>query len=341
MDKLRWGIIGTAEIARNALIPAIKASRNAIVLGVASRDADRARAYADANGIERSYGSYEDLLADPDIDAVYNPLPNDGHAPWSIAAARAKKPTLCEKPIALNAAEAEQMIAAFAEENVLLAEAFMYRYHPQHAIVKQMVADGKIGRLKLINASFTYALPETNTTNVRLNATMGGGGLLDVGCYCVNLCRMMAGEPEAVTGQVVIGAASGTDEGFVGTLSFPGGVLAAFDCGMRGTWRQHYTLVGDAGSITVKTAFRPRENEPTVIEYRRESGEFWQTIDQPEIIHSPAVNQYQLMVEDFSDAVREGRTVTYDPRHSLQNMRVLDALLASAQTGQRVTVAAG
>lgn len=334
--KVRWGIIGTAGIARNAFIPAAKAAHNAVVLGVASRDAARARQYADENGIERSYGSYEDLLADPDIDAIYNPLPNDGHAPWSMAAARAGKATLCEKPIALNAAEAQTMIETFRAADVLLAEAFMYRYHPQHAIVKQMLADGKIGRLTAINAGFTYALPPTDTTNVRLDPTMGGGGLLDIGCYCVNLCRMMAGEPTSVTGQVFIGPQSGTDEAFAGTLAFPNGVVAVFDCGMRGSWRQTYSLVGTEGILTVKAAFRPRENEPTVIEYRRETGEFWQTIDQPEIIHSPAVNQYQLMVEDFSDAVLTGRKMTYDPLHSLGNMRVLDALIQSAHEGRRI-----
>lgn len=334
--KVRWGIIGTAAIAQNAFIPATRAARNAVVLGVASRDAARARRYADENGIERSYGSYEALLADPDIDAVYNPLPNDGHAPWSIAAARAGKPTLCEKPLALNAAEAQTMIDAFREADVLLAEAFMYRYHPQHAIVKQMLDDGKIGRLTAISAGFTYSLPPTDTTNVRLKPEMGGGGLLDVGCYCVNLCRMMAGEPTSVTGQVFIGPETGTDEAFVGTLAFPNGVLAAFDCGMRGSWRQTYSLIGTDGIITVKSAFRPRENEPTVIEYRRETGEFWQTIDNPEIIHSPAVNQYQLMIEDFSDAVLTGRKVTYDPLHSLGNMRILDALIQSAREGRRI-----
>ncbi len=333
-DKIRWGVIGTAEIARNALIPAVQSSRNGVVLGVASRDKGRARAYADTLGIERAYGSYEEMLADPDIDAVYNPLPNDSHAPWSIAAAKAKKPTLCEKPIALNAAQAQQMVDAFRTENVLLAEAFMYRYHPQHQIVKDLLAAGTIGPINLINTAFTYSMPLSDTTNVRLKPELGGGGLLDVGCYCVNLCRFIVGEePDTVTGQVIIGKMTGADEAFVGTLHFPSGVLAHFDCGMRGTWRQQYTLIGPAGSITVPSAFRPIEDKETIIQVRKETGEFWQTIDMPEIVSAPAVNQYRLMVEDFGDAVREGRTITYDPADSVKNMRVLDALIRAAREG--------
>ena len=160
--------------------------------------------------------------------------PTTGTRPWSIAAAHAHKPTLVEKPMALNAAQAQQIVDVFQAEKVLLAEAFMYRYHPQHARVRQLLADGRIGPMNLIDVCFTYSLPPSDTENVRLKPQLGGGGLLDVGCYCVNLCRMMVGqEPDSVTGQAMIGADSGVDEFFVGTLHFPGGVLAHLDCGMR------------------------------------------------------------------------------------------------------------
>ncbi|MEP7286657.1 MAG: Gfo/Idh/MocA family oxidoreductase [Chloroflexota bacterium] len=326
-DRVRWGIISTANIARTAVIPAIKESRNGIVIAVASRDAARARAYADELDIERAYGSYEELLADPDIDAIYNPLPNDGHAPWSIASAKAHKPTLVEKPMARTVAEAKTIVDAFRAEKVLLAEAFMYRYHPQHAKIRALLDEGVVGSLNLIEAVFTYSLPMSDAQNVRLQAAIGGGGLLDVGCYCVNLCRMVTGkEPESVTAQAVYGKVSGVDENFVATLRFPGDVLAYVACGMRSLVRNEYTLSGPDGSITAGLAFRPPEDGPTEIHVRRG--------DNPiETIVIPAANQYTLMVEDFADAVQNKRITTYDPMDSLSNMRVLDALDRAAREG--------
>jgi xylose dehydrogenase (NAD/NADP) len=327
-DKIRWGIISTANIARGAVIPAIKASRNGVVYAVASRDLARAQTFADELGIEKAYGSYEELLADPNVDAIYNPLPNDGHAPWSSAAAKAKKPTLCEKPLALDAVEAQELVNTFRAEDVLLAEAFMYRYHPQHQMVRELIANQTIGKVTIINAAFTYAMSFDEQDNVRLKPTMGGGGLLDIGCYCVNAIRMMAGEePDSVSAHATIGQNSGVDEAFVGTLHFPSGVLATFDCGMRGIFRSNYTVVGSEGSLIVTGAFRPDQNPDPCIELRRQNNPTM------EIIRIPDVNQYQLMVEDFGDAVREGRKITYDPAESIQNMRVLDALMQAAKDG--------
>jgi xylose dehydrogenase (NAD/NADP) len=331
MSRIRWGILSTAQIARNALIPAIKASSNGTVFAVASRDQQRARAYADELGIERAYGSYEELLADPDVDAIYNPLPNDGHAPWSIAAAKAGKPTLCEKPLARNANEAQQIVDAFRQENILLAEAFMYRYHPQHEKVRELIKSGVIGKLNLIDAVFTYALSPEDTSNVRLNAALGGGGLLDVGCYCINLCRMMAGEePDIVTAQAMYDA-NNVDDNFVGTLHFPSGILARFACGMRTLVRNECTLSGPLGSITAEYAFRPADGGPTDLIVRRPvSGT--PPVSQ-EMITIPAANQYVAMVEDFANAVLQGRKMTYDPADSVNNMRVLDALAQAAREG--------
>ncbi len=329
-NVVRWGVLGTATIAAEQVIPAIKASHNGKVLGVASRDAARGRAYADKLGIERAYGSYEELLANPDIDAIYNPLPNNEHVPWSIAAAKAGKPTLCEKPLAMNAREAQQVVDVFRAQKVLLAEAFMYRYHPQHQRIRDLLDKGSIGPLKLIDTCFTYSMPMSVTDNVRLKPELGGGGLMDVGCYCVNACRMITGEePDTVTGQWLIGSQSGVDESFVGTLHFPSGVLAHFDCGMRTWFRNQYTLAGRDGMIIAEEAFRPPEGGPTNIQV-------WN--DQPQTITVPPVNQYQLMVEDFVNAVRTGPTITYDPADSVKNMRVLDALARAARDGGTVRI---
>jgi xylose dehydrogenase (NAD/NADP) len=331
-DSVRWGVISTAKIGRTTVIPAIQSSRNGKVVAVASRDLARAREFADSLGIASAYGSYEELLADPNIDAIYNPLPNDGHAPWSIAAAKAKKPTLVEKPIALDAEQAQWMVDAFRSEDVLLAEAFMYRYHPQHAKIRELVAQGVIGKLNLITACFTFSLAESVTDNIRLNKDLGGGGLMDVGCYCVNACRMMTGEePDYVTAQSIIGAGSGVDEIFVGTLHFPSSVLAHFDCGVRGSFRNQYTLIGPEGTITSELAFRPKDDDTTTIRVERNRGE-------TETITIPTSHQYRLMVEDFADAVLQGRKMTYDPADSVLNMRVLNALTRAALGGGMVRV---
>lgn len=331
-DKIRWGVLGTANIARKQVIPAIQSSRNGTVLAVGSRDSQRARAYADDLGIERAYGSYEELLADPDIDAIYNPLPNDGHVPWSIAAAKAGKPTLCEKPIAITTQDAQKLVDVFKAEGVLLAEAFMYRYHPQHAHILKMMSEGAIGPLTLIETHFTYSLPFEDTTNVRLQADIGGGGLLDVGCYCVNLCRMIIGEePESVSGQMLIGSKTKVDESFVGTLRFPGGILAHFDCGMRSTFRNSYTVIGPEGQITSDYAFRPENDGMTTIRVKKGH-------DADETIQLDSPNEYRLMVEDFADAVAQKLTKTYDTADTINNMKVLDALLRAAREGKTIRV---
>jgi xylose dehydrogenase (NAD/NADP) len=324
-NPTRWGVISTAKIGRGTVIPAIKASRNGKVLAIASRNLEQARKTADELGIERAYGSYEELLADPDVDAIYNPLPNDIHAEWSIAAAKAGKPTLCEKPLALNAAQAQEVADAFRAQNVLLAEAFMYRYHPQHARARQLIDSGELGPLKLIDVCFTFSLAETETKNIRLKPERGGGGLMDVGCYCVNLCRMMAGqEPEEVTAEAVYGTQTGVDELFVGTLRFPNGVLAHFDCGVRADFRNSYSLVCQQGVIKADLAFRPVDGGEATLQVQRNRSN-------KETITIPASHQYVMMIEDFSDAVQQGRKTTYDPADSVKNMRVLDALARAAR----------
>ncbi len=320
--KIRWGILGTANIARKQLIPAIQASHNGEVAAVGSRNLATAQAYAKALGIPHAYGSYEALLADPEIDAIYNPLPNDGHVPWSIKALRAHKHVLVEKPIAMDAAEAQTVIEVAHETGMWLAEAFMYRFHPQHAKVHALLASGALGKVSTINAGFSYVLPPSDTENVRLKPELGGGGLWDVGCYCVSSIRMFAGqEPDAVSGFATIGS-SGVDENFVGTLHFPNGLLAHFECGIRVKGEQQYTIFGDKGRIHVDEAFRPDDRPQTI---RVVYG------NRVETFPIPVINQYTLLVEDFADAILNKRPPQFTPEDGVQNMRVLDALALSAR----------
>lgn len=320
---IRWGVISTAKIGQQQVIPAIQASNNGRVVAIASRDHKKATEVAGQLGIERAYGGYEELLADPNIDAIYNPLPNDGHAPWSIAALRAGKHVLCEKPFAMTAAEVEPMIAASKETGKLLMEAFMWRYHPQHARAKALVDDGEIGVPNLIEASFTYAMSWDESANVRLKPELGGGGLWDIGCYCVNSIRLMSGqEPSHVSGFQTVGQKSGVDESFVGIMQFPSGLLAHFECGMRSSPRQSYTITGDKGRIIVPWAYRADLGTPMVELIKDGTSEK---------IIVPPINQYTLMAEDFADAITNNRQPRYPMEDGLRNMRVLDALALSAR----------
>ncbi|MHB8626155.1 MAG: Gfo/Idh/MocA family protein [Aggregatilineales bacterium] len=329
--KIRWGVISTAKIGREQVIPAIRASRNGHVAAIASRELSKAKALADSIGAERAYDSYEAMLADPNIDAVYNPLPNHGHAPWAVAAMRAGKHVLVEKPMALNAAEAQAMVEESHATGMYLAEAFMYRFHPQHARAREIIASGALGPLTAIDASFSFSLPHSDSTNVRLAPNMGGGGLWDVGCYCVNGIRWLSGkEPDAVSGFAAYGA-SGVDEVFVGALHFADGLLAHFECGLRSFGRQQYTVTGEKGRLNVAEAFRPDDHPGTVQVFRKDH-------DEPETIAIPATNQYVLMVEDFADAILNKRPPRFAPEDGVQNMRVLDALAQAAREHRTVTL---
>ncbi len=320
-DKIRWGILSTARIGRR-VIPAIQASRNGEVAAVCSRSLERAQAWAAAHEIPRAYGSYEALLADGDIDAIYNPLPNSMHAEWSIKCAEAGLPTLSEKPFASDAPEAQSIVDAFEKHNLLLAEAFMYRFHPQHAKAQEILASGGIGELQIINSSFTF--PITDEANIRLSKALAGGALMDVGCYCVNLMRFMTGEePERVTAAARIGERTGVDETLVGTLEFPAGVIGHFDCGLRAHGQHTYTLKGAEGMITTPQSFVIDKAVDGIVRH-------WQGDSCTEHV-IPAVDQYRLMVEDFADALLDGRPPRFAPSDAVNNMIVVDRLLADAR----------
>ncbi|HXY41330.1 MAG TPA: Gfo/Idh/MocA family oxidoreductase [Vicinamibacteria bacterium] len=324
---LGWGLMGTARVNRH-LIPALRASAGNRLVAVASRDAERAAAYARVWGIARAYGSYQALLEDPAVEVVYVPLPNHLHAEWAVRAARSGRHVLCEKPLALSVAEVEAIEAAAREGSVVVAEAFMYRHHPQTAKLKQLVDERAVGALRFLRGSFTF--PLTQADDIRLRPECGGGCLWDVGCYPLSLLRLLAGcEPVEVYGSAVVGQ-GGVDETFAGQLVFPGGVLAQVDAGFRSAVRASVEVVGSEGVLRLLEPWRPSPASP--IELTRGGT--------TETIATPAADRCLLEVEDLERAAR-GRDL---PRISLAesrgNVATIVALLASARLGRPVRLSA-
>ena len=272
MSKIRWGVISTANIATWRVIPAMRKSHNGEVIAVASRSYEKARAFADEQQIPLAFGSYEELIDSPDVDAVYIPLPNRLHKEWSIRSAEAGKPTLCEKPLAGTADDAQAIVDAFRSRNVPLAEAFMYRFHPRTVRSKQLLDEGAIGELHLIDADFSFKIRRKN--DIRLQSGLDGGSLRDVGVYCVNLMRLMTGEEPTVVralGQIV--EDTDVDEWAAGLLKFPSGVLGHFGCGLRSQRVHGYRLRGSEGSIEVRDGFGPEGDQRTSIHLKQRHGE--------------------------------------------------------------------
>lgn len=318
--KIRWGILSTARIGTGRVIPAIQQSRNGVMAAIGSRDLQRAQQAADALGIPRAHGSYEALLADPEIDAIYNPLPNSMHAEWSIRCAEAGLPVLCEKPLAVNAAEAETMVVAFEQRDLLLAEAFMYRFNPQTQKVLALLRAGAVGELTLVNASFSFALSPDDTENIRLSRELAGGGLMDAGCYPVSLTRLMTGEePQGAHAVSRIGTRSGVDEVFAGVLDFPSGAVGMIDCSVRSQFTQTCDLRGTAGRIRVNEAFVVPTQRDSLIET-------WGPGDEYSRISIPPANSYTLMAEDFADALLLGSPPQFPASDGVANMRAIDML---------------
>lgn len=324
MRPLRWGILSTAHIASHRMLPAFARSATNTVVAVASRDPARAQAFAARFGIPRAHGAYDALLTDPDVEAIYNPLPNGLHREWTIRAAASGKHVLCEKPLGVDAADAQAIVEACAREGVVLQEAFMYRFHPQFARLRVLLQDGVGGRPWLVRAWFTFTV--TSATNIRLNATLGGGGLLDVGCYAVNISRMILGEPSRAFAAADFDA--GVDVRLAGALQFPSGV-ALLDCGVRAPYRQGCEVVGTEGTIALARPFQPEE-DPAVLVVRRQG--------QEERVEIPPANQYQLMLDHFAAVIRGDEPPRYAPSDAIANMRALDMLARSARSGTAADV---
>jgi len=293
---------------------------------VASRDLDKAKEYATEWNILHAFGSYEAVLADPDVDVIYNPLPNSLHAEWTIKAAQAGKHVLCEKPLAITVEEVDEITAAAKQAGVVVMEAFMYRHHPQTLKVKELVESGEIGKLQLIRGSFTFKID--NEEDVRLNASLGGGSIWDVGCYPISYARLIAGEPVEVAGWQITGQVSGVDETFVGQMRFPNNVYAQFDSGFRTPVRTHIELAGDQGSLTVPIPFTPKLNEEIIITHGNEK----------RVITIPGEDLYLGEVENMADAILHGSATGMSLADSRNNVATIQALLRSASEGKPIAM---
>jgi len=318
---VRLGLLSTADINRK-VIPGARASDKVELVAVASRDRARAEDYARTWEIERAYGSYEAMLEDSDVDAVYISLPNTMHREWSIRSLEAGKHVICEKPFSKRPDDVEAAFDAAERTGRLLTEAFMYRHNPQTAKLVELVREGAVGELRVVRSAFSYSLYDTE--NIRLRTDVDGGSLMDVGCYCVSGSRLLAGEPEAVSGQAYIGP-SGTDWVFTGALRFPGDVQALFDCGTCLPNRDELEAIGTEGSLFLDDPWHA--NAP-VIELRRGGG-----TDRIEL--DPA-DSYQLELENLADAIAGEAPLLLGREDALGQARTIDALFRSAESGDVV-----
>ena len=326
MDKrLNWGLLSTAKINR-ALIKPLNASKRTRLLAVASRSISSAEAYAREWNIPRAHGSYEALLADPEIDVIYNSLPNHLHAEWTIKALRAGKHVLCEKPFALNLAEVDAMSQAAHETGKVLAEAFMYLHHAQTLKIKEIVDSGVLGKLQLIKGAFTFTL--TREGNYRWMEEMGGGSIWDVGCYPISFARMIVGaEPVEVFGWQLTGP-GGSDESFFGQMRFKGEVHMQFDCGFKSPSRSFIEIVGTDATLNIPDPFKPgRKNEI----YLNRNNEM-------QTIKIKGDELYSGEVEDICDAILKKRPPRISLADSRGNISVILALLQSAKSGKPVSL---
>ena len=313
--SLRWGILSTANITKQLL----GSGHDQQFVAVASRDVERAKAFAAEHGIGRAHGSYEDLLADPEVDAVYNPLPNSLHVEWSIRALEAGKHVLCEKPMSRHADDVERAFDVAEGAGLVLEEAFMWRHHPQLQRARELLAAGEVGELRMIRANFAFKAVDPD--DIRLQADLEGGGLMDVGCYCVSGCRALAGaEPIRAYAEYVPGGNGGVDVALAATLRFPGDVVAHFDCGLSYDGGDELAAVGSDGSIFLDDPWHGRE---AVIEVRRKSG-----VERVEV--GPA-NSYALELADFEAAVRGQRPPLLSRADAVAQARAIEALYTSAE----------
>jgi predicted dehydrogenase len=328
MRKVKWGVLGVAKIATEKVIPAMQRGEASEIVAIASREPAKAEKAAKTLGIPHAYGSYEALLADPEIEAIYNPLPNELHVPWTTKALKAGKHVLCEKPIALNASEARALIAARDKSGKLVSEAFMVRYHPQWRRARELVQSGAIGEPRAIQTFFSYRLLDPN--NVR-NIPPGGGGLYDIGCYAILTARFIFGaEPNLVVATLDRDPKFGTDRLGGALLGFPDGRHLTFTIGTQLSAHQRVTIVGEAGRIEIAIPFNALTDRPMKI-----------VIDPgadlvgggARIEEFPVCDQYTLQGDAFSRAVLGEAPLEFPIEDAILNMRVIDALFRSAERG--------
>lgn len=329
MQKIKWGVLGAAKIAVEKVIPAMQRGNSTEVVAIASRDAARAGATAAALGIPRSYGSYEALLADPGIDAVYNPLPNHLHLPWTIAAADAGKHVLCEKPIGLTTAEARTLIEVRDRTGVKIQEAFMVRTHPQWLRALEVCRSGRLGDIRAYVGAFSYF--NDDPSNIRNVAGWGGGALMDIGCYLIMTSRMVFGEePRRVMGCIERDPASRVDTLTSIMLDYPSG-QGVGTCGTRLVPHQRVQVFGTKGKLEVEIPFNAPPDRPCRIFVDTRGDVFGQSV---EVIELPTCDQYTVQGDLFSRAILDGSDVPYPLEMSVKNMAVIDAVVRSSQTGR-------
>ncbi|MGX6444486.1 Gfo/Idh/MocA family protein [Neobacillus sp. K501] len=325
MRKVSWGVLSTAAIGQTQVIPSILRSDNAELVGIASRG-PKAKEVADKFAIPNHYDSYEKLLKDPEIEAVYIPLPNHLHKDWVIEAAKHGKHVLVEKPAALTVEETEEMIKACQDNNVKFMEAFMYQFHPQHKRVQEIIVAGEIGEIKFMRASFSFFLKDRKI-NIRMNKEMGGGSIYDVGCYCIHAIRNLLGsEPITIEAFAEQDPETGIDLSAIVHMKLENGVNCVFDSSFDMSFRQEYEIVGTEGRIIVPNAFRP------------------DVVGHEAVIHignrteSVAGDQYKLQIEHFSNTILKELVPCYSGKNTLQNMRVIDACYKSIESRSEVTL---
>ncbi len=330
LEPVRWGILSTAKIGREKVIPAMQQGRMCNVVAIASRDLDRAKQVAADLKIPKAYGSYEELLADPEIEAIYNPLPNHLHVPWSAKAAEAGKHVLCEKPLALTAEEAQTLIAVRDRTGKLIEEAFMVRHHPQWRRVRELVREGRIGRLRATQGFFSYT--NLDPANIRNRADIGGGGIYDIGCYPITTSRFVfEAEPKRVMALIERDLEMKTDRLASAILDFDEG-QASFACSTQLVPYQRMQVFGTKGRIEVEIPFNAPPDRPCRIFVDDGSGAPSTSSAVTETFET--MDQYTAQGDDFSMAVRTGEPLEFPIENAVRNMRIIDALFRSGESGQ-------
>ncbi|HVT96964.1 MAG TPA: Gfo/Idh/MocA family oxidoreductase [Acidobacteriaceae bacterium] len=328
MKKIRWGVLSTANIGVRKVLPAMQRGQFTTVAAIASRDLAKGRAVAEQLGIPTAYGSYEELLADPNIDAIYNPLPNQLHVPWTMKAAEAGKHVLCEKPIAMSAGEAHTLLAVRDRTGVLIGDAFMIRSHPQWLRMRALIDEGRIGMLRSVAAHFSYF--NVDPANIRNQPETGGGALYDIGCYCIQSARYAFGsQPTRVCGLIDRDPQLSTDRLTSALLDFPAG-HAIFTCSTQLVPHQRVNFYGTEGRIEIEIPFNAPPDRPTRLFIDDGSD-----ITGAHIVTEtfPVVDQYTLQGDAFSRAILEGTPVPVSLEEGIANMAVIDAIFQSAQSG--------
>lgn len=324
MKRIHWGILSTAKIGTQKVIPAMQRGKLCEIIAICSRDQAAADRAARDLKIPKAYGSYESLLADPEIDAIYNPLPNHLHVPWTIRALEAGKHVLCEKPLGMSAAECQELQAAAGRHPQLkVMEAFMYRHHPQWKKTKQLVDAGEIGELRSVQSSFSYH--NVDARNIRNSITAGGGALMDIGCYCISVARFLFGqEPQRVCGWLEFDPTFGTDRFASGLLDFGSGT-STFTCSTQLVPYQRVNILGTKGRIEIEIPFNAPADKPCRI-WHEKNGQIHEIV-------FDICNQYTLQGDAFSRAILEDISVPTPLVDALCNMRVIEAAKLSASSG--------